>query len=390
MSGNDLIRPLGQATRRSRRPIVIVAAAVVVFAAAGALAVHYLPAVHGPTATAVINARPSQPAIPPPPPTPPEPATLTDITPRAETPPAPAGTVVVHDASEPEVITIPGTPAPDSAVAQNPKPTAEGKPLAFPDPELIEASSYGPLPRISATGSRPLEAYARPVNAPATAVRIAIVVGGLGIDKDSTAKAIASLPADVSLAFAPYDPTMTADVNAAHAAGHELLLQVPLEPFNYPAINPGKNTLTTDASEDENRNRLRWLLGRMTGYVGVVNYLGARFTADQQAMTPVLRELASRGVLYLDDGSSPRSATEAAAGRAPFLRADMVLDTDVSSDAINAQLAALESIARARGFAIATATAFPQTVDAIAAFADAAAAKGIVLVPLTALLTAHS
>jgi uncharacterized protein len=388
MSGNDLIRPLGQATRRSRRPILLLGAAVVVIAAAGALAVRFLPAVHGPTATAVINARSSQPAIPPPPATPPEPATLTDITPPPETPPAPAGTVVVHDASEPEEIAIPG--APDTVVGQNPRPPATAAPLAFPDPELIEASSYGPLPRISTTGSRPLETYARPVDVPASAVRIAIVVGGLGIDRDSTAKAIATLPADVSLAFAPYDPNMTTDVDTAHAGGHELLLQVPLEPFNYPAINPGKNTLTTDASEDENRSRLRWLLGRMTGYVGVVNYLGARFTADQQAMVPVLRELASRGVLYLDDGSSPRSATEAAAGRAPFLRADMVLDADVSPEAVKAQLAALESIARARGFAIATATAFPQTVDAIAAFAADAAARGIVLVPLTALLTGHS
>ena len=82
------------------------------------LAVRYLPAVHGPTATAVINAPSSQPAIPPA--TPPEPATLTDITPPAVTPPAPAGTVVVQDASEPEEITIPG--APDTAVAQNPRP----------------------------------------------------------------------------------------------------------------------------------------------------------------------------------------------------------------------------------------------------------------------------
>jgi polysaccharide deacetylase 2 family uncharacterized protein YibQ len=225
---------------------------------------------------------------------------------------------------------------------------------------------------------------------PAGAARIAIVVGGLGIDRDSTAKAITGLPGEVTLAFAPYDRSMIADVASAHAGGHELLLQIPLEPLNYPAINPGPNTLTTDASDDQNRGRLRWLLGRMTGYVGVENYLGARFTADQDAMTPVLRELAGRGLLYLDDGSSPRSVTEAAAGRAPFLRADVVLDADLNADAIAAQLDNLVSIARARGFAIATATAFPLTVKAISDFASSAAGKGIVLVPLTALLNGHS
>jgi hypothetical protein len=183
---------------------------------------------------------------------------------------------------------------------------------------------------------------------------------------------------------------MTADVAAAHAGGHELLLQIPLEPLNYPSIDPGANTLTVDASEDQNRGRLRWLLGRMTGYVGVMNYLGARFTADQQAMEPVLRELASRGLFYLDDGSSPRSATEVAAGRAPFLRADAVLDADLTQDAVNAQLDNLASIAKARGFAIATATAFPLTVEAIGDFAAAAADKGIVLVPVTSLLNGHS
>lgn len=390
MSGHDLIRPLGQAKRRSRRPALFVGIAVAVLAVGGGLAVRYLPVVHGPTATAVINAKPAAPAVPPPLKAPPEPATLTDITPTMVTPAAPAGTVVVHDPNDPEEIAIPATAAPDTVSVATSKPQPATGVVAFPDPELIEASSYGPLPRISANGGRPLTAYARPADAPADAIRIAIVVGGLGIDKDSTSNAIAALPPDVTLAFAPYDPSMTADVAAAHADGHELLLQVPLEPFNYPAIDPGKNTLTTDASDDENRSRLRWLLGRMTGYVGVVNYLGARFTADQQAMMPVLRELASRGLLYLDDGSSPRSATEAAAGRAPFLRADLVLDADASSDAIRAQLAALESIARARGFAIATATAFPQTVKEIAAFAQAAADKGIMLVPLTALLTGHS
>jgi polysaccharide deacetylase 2 family uncharacterized protein YibQ len=389
MSGNDLIKPLGVSERRRRRPAMLIAAAVLVALVAGSAvwaARYYLPAAHGPTATAVINApAPVKPA----PLTPPEPATLTDITP-TDTPAAPPGEVIIHGADTSDAISAPATEI-TIAPPKGATPETAGGNVAFPRPELIEASSYGPLPRISAQGIAPLAAYARPAgDVPAGAARIAIVVGGLGIDRDSTAKAIAGLPGEVTLAFAPYDRSMTADVANAHAGGHELLLQIPLEPLNYPAINPGPNTLTTNASDDQNRGRLRWLLGRMTGYVGVENYLGARFTADQDAMTPVLRELAGRGLLYLDDGSSPRSVTEAAAGRAPFLRADVVLDADLNADAIAAQLDNLVSIARARGFAIATATAFPLTVKAISDFASSAAGKGIVLVPLTALLNGHS
>jgi len=382
MSGNDLIKPLGMDGHRRRRPIVPVVLVVAVLIAGGVWAARgYLPVVHGPTATAVIDAPSVKPAAPL---TTPAPGTLTDITP-TEPPPSSAGEVVIHGGD------APATPASEIAIAP-PRPAApEGGTVAFPRPELIEASSYGPLPRISANGQMPLSAYARPIgDIPPGAVRIAVVVGGLGVDKESTASAIAQLPAEVTLAFAPYDRNMTADADAAHAGGHELLLQIPLEPLNYPSIDPGQNTLTIDASEDQNRGRLRWLLGRMAGYVGVMNYLGARFTADQQAMEPVLRELASRGLLYLDDGSSPRSATEVAAGRAPFLRADVVLDADLTEDAVSAQLDNLVSIAKARGFAIATATAFPLTVKAIAAFAAVAAGKGIVLVPVTALLNGHS
>ena len=390
MSGNDLIKPLGLAERRSRRPRLLAATAAVILAGAGIFAAYYyLPRFRSPSASAVINAEPAK----KPEPAPSGPATLTDITPTQDPLPSPSGEVIVHDPDATPEITIPATSVPAQTATALAPPAMTTRPdpaVAFPNPELIEASSSGPLPRISATGERPLTAYARPVEIPAGAARIAIVVGGLGVDKDSTANAIASLPGEVTVAFAPYDQTMNADVLAAHGAGHELLLQVPLEPYNYPAIDPGKNTLTTDASDDENRSRLRWLLGRMTGYIGVVNYLGAHFTSEQQAMSPVLRELASRGLLYLDDGSSPRSVTEAAAGRAPFLRADLVLDADVAPAAIAAQLDNLVSIAKARGFAIATATAFPETVKDIASFAEAASGKGIVLVPLSALLNGHS
>ncbi len=134
---------------------------------------------------------------------------------------------------------------------------------------------------------------------------------------------------EVTLAFAPYGDDLSAALAKARTDGHEILLQVPLEPYNFPDINPGPHTLTTAASRAENLDDLRWLLSRLTTYVGVVNYMGARFSGSADAMSPMLAELGKRGLLYLDDGSSPQSqAATAASGKVPFLEADVVLDAD--------------------------------------------------------------
>ncbi len=258
---------------------------------------------------------------------------------------------------------------------------------ALPDIDLVEEGPYGPLPRVSTSGMRPLEAYARPTSATAHSDRIAIVIGGIGINARGTSDAIRDLPGTVTLALAPYGEAIEDAVYEARGAGHELLLQVPLEPFNYPDTDPGPHTLTRDAGEATNIDRLHWLLARATNYIGVMNYLGARFTSDAEALSPVLAEIGRRGLLYLDDGSSGRSLADTdARGRTPVVRADVILDADLSAAAIDARLDQLQALARKRGWAIATGSAFPLTVERVRAFADRARDRGIQIVPLSALV----
>ena len=373
MAGSDLTKPLGFGPKAGprRRAFVLAGFTVVGLVVVGGLVWLLLSGTRGPTATAVINAPPAKPVTMVADQTgsiaPTNAATLTDVTTSGSL--SDVGEVVIHNPSDPQSITL----------------------AALPEQDLVEASANGPLPRVAAGGKRPLDAYARPNQANPQNMRIAIVVGGLGIDAAAPRNAIASLPGDVTLAFAPYDQKMAADVASARAAGHELLLQIPLEPFNYPKIDPGPNTLTAEASPVENQGRLRWFLGRMTNYVGVVNYLGARFTASEGALAPVMQEIASRGLLYLDDGSSARSQAAAIAGTStPFLRADVVLDADLDPTAIDDRLSQLQAIARQRGYAIATASAFPVTVDRVANFIKIAAGKGIVIVPVSSLASGHS
>lgn len=261
-----------------------------------------------------------------------------------------------------------------------------------PDKRLVEKGRFGPLPRIGADGAKPYEIYARPVitsqKVKSGAPRIALIVGGLGISAATTEAAMEKMPADVSFAFAPYGGDVQAAAARARDRGHETFLQAPMEPFDYPQNDPGPHTLTVRASEKDLESDLSWLMSRFTGYVGVVNFLGARFMSDAAAMTPVLRELARRGVGFVDDGSAPQSlaATIGAQVGAVSARADVVIDADPRGEAIEAALNRLETLARQKGSAMGFASAIPLSLEHVSRFARALEKRGIVLAPASALL----
>jgi polysaccharide deacetylase 2 family uncharacterized protein YibQ len=254
---------------------------------------------------------------------------------------------------------------------------------------LAEQSPFGLLPRVSPDGRRPREAYARraPPAGPETP-RIAIVVGGLGMSQTGTQKAISALPEDVTLAFASLGSSLNRWAEEARAEGHEILLQIPLEPLGYPDTNPGEHTLLVSPDRHRNRQDLEWNLGRMTAYAGVTNHMGSRFTGEDTAMLPFLGEIGERGLFYLDDGSMPQSRATAIgeALQVPVVTADLILDQERSVDAIERSLRQLESIAAERGMAVGVASAFPTSVEAIARWAGEAGARGVTIVPASAAL----
>ncbi len=267
---------------------------------------------------------------------------------------------------------------------------AETPPVRKPDAKLLEKSRHGEIPRIGEDGARPSEIYARatkPKAATADTPRVALVVGGLGVGASSTAEALAKLPGTVTLAFAPYGADLDRLVTRARGEGHEVLLQIPMEPFDYPDNDPGPQTLLTSLAVEQNVDRLYWLMSRFQGYVGIVNYMGARFTATEQAFAPVLREAAKRGLIYVDDGSSPRSLAGQIAGanNLPFAKADIVLDAVPTPAEIDRALSRLEAVARDRGIAVGMASALPISIERLAAWTKGAEGRGITLVPVSAI-----
>jgi polysaccharide deacetylase 2 family uncharacterized protein YibQ len=258
--------------------------------------------------------------------------------------------------------------------------------MAGVDPRLLEKSRYGMIPVVS-DGLKPFTVYAAEADR-ARAARmpvVSIVVGGLGVGAAKTADAIMKLPAAVTLAFTPYgsDPTKLAE--RARLQRHEILLQVPMEPFDYPDNDPGPQTLLTTLSAEQNLDRLYWHLSRFQGFAGIANFMGARFVVTDAVMQPIIREAAKRGLGYLDDGSAPRSvAASLAAGQAmPFAKADFAIDAVPTAVEIDRALAKLENLAKERGTAVGIASALPISIERIGVWIKTLESRGIMLVPLT-------
>lgn len=256
----------------------------------------------------------------------------------------------------------------------------------LPDRDLVEQTETGLLPVRAADGRRPFDVYARPWSGTRGA-RVAIVIGGLGVSQTGTQAAISKLPPEVTLAFASGGNSLDRWMSQARQKGHEIVMQVPLEPFDYPNVDPGRNTLTVDTNASENLNRLYASLSRITNYTGVMNYMGGAFVADRVALTPFLDDLGKRGLMYLDDGSSARTLVPelASAARIPYAASDMTIDTDRDRGSILKKLDDAERTARAKGFAIATGSAFDVTIDAVTTWTQEASRRGIEIVPVSAL-----
>ena len=257
-------------------------------------------------------------------------------------------------------------------------------------PDLSEETSEGTIPRVSATGLTPFAAYSLPAPDAIASGKpmVSVIVTGLGINEQGSLDAIDALPDTVSLAFAPYGKTLTNTVAAARAAGHEVLLEIPLEPFDFPQNDPGPQTLLTGEPPRANLDKLFWLMARFGGYAGVINNMGARFTASAADFSPVMEELGARGLGYIDDGSSNRSLAPQLAGgnKVPFARADLVIDANPSRTSILAALASLESKAMENGHAIGIVSALPISVAAVAEWSRDLESRGILLVPASALM----
>ena len=259
-----------------------------------------------------------------------------------------------------------------------------------PDPDLLRATPLGKVPRIAPDGRRALTAYARPFRGDYAKPRVAIIVGGLGLNSALTEQAIDELPPEISLSFAPYAKDLEFWTRKARKAGHEVIIELPMEGYGANQEALGGAALLLGRTEQENLQRLDWLLSRFGGYFAATNYMGSKFSASEPALTPVLRKLREAGVGYFDDtGAAARSGAAAGALLTTVDVSISAASDDSGRRTVKRELARLEKIARNEGAAIGKTYAYAATLDEIALWAAKLDEKGFSTAPASAVLLAN-
>ncbi len=273
----------------------------------------------------------------------------------------------------------PAAPAHRPAAPAGPAASLTGPLPPAPIAGLFAAGPGGPLPIIAADGRTPFDAYRHPVAADSRP-KVALVIRGLGLNAQATRTAIETLPAQVTLSFVVYADNLQDWIDQARAHGHEVLIEAPMEPLDYPDNDPGPYTLMARATAPETVQKLDWILSRASGYFGLTNYLGERFLGAQAPTDALAAALRGRGLAFIDDG--------AGRGKAAGLRrasAERVVDTALTPEAIDAQLLALEAGARVSGGELAMGSAYPVTLEKVARWAEGLEQRGLQLAPASAL-----
>ena len=312
----------------------------------------------------------------------------------APEPPAPAAPLSAEAPAAPPQPPPPAPPEPAlSAKPAGKSGATAGPQLALaPAPGLVERNRLGPLPKVAPDGRAPWRVYARPFDKSDSRPRVAVVIGNLGLSSAATEAAIQELPGGVTLAFSPYAHGLEDYIPLARAAGHEVLLSLPMEADEANATSAGQHALLTTVTASENLARLSWLLSRFTGYVGATNYLGDGFTSEEADMRPILAELKDRGLLFLDSRTTSSSVAARIAGQLdlPAASTERIIDAEASRAAIDQMLDAVEEEARQKGSSIAMGFPYPVTIERVAAWTATLSQKGISLAPVSALVHARS
>lgn len=252
---------------------------------------------------------------------------------------------------------------------------------------LSRTTPYGPIPTRAADGRTPFNVYSRPFTPAAGAKPVSLIIGGLGINRGLTTRAINELPPEVTLSFAAHAPDLQNQINAARASGHEVLLELPMESEDFNPNEPGAEWALKvgNASLTQNKRNLDRLLSRASGYFAVTNYNGGLFLQRSDSVVPVMASLSEAGLGFVFDGSvtAPSLSTLASASRLPYLKAFSLIDANPDKASIQSELDRMTKLATSGAAPVGVGFTYPQTIDAVSAWVSSLDAQGLTLAPVS-------
>ena len=259
-------------------------------------------------------------------------------------------------------------------------------------PHVSEETENAILPVIASDGRLPWIEYSRNFKRSDRKPRIAIIISNLGLSSTYTATALKMMPKNVTLSFSHIAPKLKNWVRDARQNGFEVLIDLPMEPIEFPQNDPGRDTLLTTLSEVENLNRLEHIMVQAGGFVGLLATHGSKFTLSSEVLLPVLKSIKARGLLYVDSRSTSRSVGPELSSSIQLPRAfnNIFIDKNPSAGNINTKLKELEMIAKKKKFALAIAQPLPITLELLNNWIKGLKAKGIALAPVSAIADKQS
>ncbi|MDB4044220.1 divergent polysaccharide deacetylase family protein [Emcibacteraceae bacterium] len=255
------------------------------------------------------------------------------------------------------------------------------------DKNILTEGNHEPQSTQEQEGFIAWKEYAQPFIGSKDLPRITIIITDIGLNLNNSNEAINILPEQVGLALSPYARNIQSWMDRVRKTGHEGFLMIPTEPLSYPSNDPGPHTLMTNDDPVDNLAKLDWLLNQVTGYVGVINHMGSKFTTEEEALTPILTELQNKNLMFIDSRSTRFSVASQIAQNLgmPSAKNDRYIDNVLTKVEIQKHLDELEKTAVKLGTALGLARAVPLSINEISEWADTLANKGIELVPVTAI-----
>ncbi len=249
---------------------------------------------------------------------------------------------------------------------------------------MLETTPKGlKLPMRSENGGEPWEYYRKPNTSSDELPIVAIILTGLGLDEEATDE-VAKRNEFLTMSFSPYAPNLPQQITRARSYGHEVWLDLPMEPEDYPASDAGPFTLMKDLPEEELKERLFHVLGSAGMYTGLVSFPPGEVFSGYRNMGMVAEELKNRGLLMLLRTRSYTSAkTE---DHTLYMNRQLGVQTRGTNASTEQLLTELEAVARSFDYAIGVAAYSPEMLNKIEQWAATLSEKSLVLAPVSAVI----